>query len=129
VPGKAIPVRDFHDLHVWQRAIELAVVVHGVCSRFPSTDGELLATQTRRAVISVAANIAEGNGRSSRADYLRYHSIAHGSLMEVETLLILVERLGYATERDLTSSRGFTLEIRKMLRVLIRNLKDGRRTR
>jgi four helix bundle protein len=85
------PVRDFRDLKVWQKAIDLAELCDLVCDALPPARG-YLAVQIRKAANSVHANIAEGNGRRSRVEYLRFLAIANGSLREVESHLHFVAR-------------------------------------
>src|SRR5258705_12883410 len=80
------PIRDYRDLIVWQKAMELAVTCERVCVELPARASSV-ATQIRRCSVSIPANIAEGNGRFSRGDYLRHLSIANGGVKEIETHL------------------------------------------
>jgi four helix bundle protein len=93
-------VSDYRELKVWQEALALAELVYGVTQRFPADERFGLISQVRRAVVSVPSCIAEGNARSSTRDYLRFLSMACGSLAEVETQLVLSARLGYLPESD-----------------------------
>jgi four helix bundle protein len=86
---------DSHvDLRVWKESMELAVDVYRATATMPSEETYGLTRQIRRAVTSVPANIAEGAGRTSNRDFARFLAIARGSLSELETLLLLCERLG-----------------------------------
>ena len=87
--------RDYRDLEVWQRAMELCESVYALLRRFPAEEKYALCDQLRRAVVSIPSNIAEGNGRGSKTEYARFLAIARGSLFEVRTQLELSERLGY----------------------------------
>jgi four helix bundle protein len=87
--------RDYRDLEVWQRAMELCESVYALLRRFPAEEKYALCDQLRRAVVSIPSNIAEGNGRASKTEYARFLAIARGSLFEVRTQLELSERLGY----------------------------------
>jgi four helix bundle protein len=91
-------VRSHEDLTVWQKSMDLAVEVYRLVASLPKTELYGLSSQTTRAATSVAANIAEGHGRSSTRDFLRFLGIARGSLMEVQTLLSLAVRLSYLSE-------------------------------
>lgn len=79
-------IRDYRDLLVWQKAMELALLCDDICERLDKRLG-YLAIQIRKAANAVHANIAEGNGRFSRPDYLRHLSIGNGSLRELESHL------------------------------------------
>jgi four helix bundle protein len=82
-------IRSHHDLKVWQLGMDIAEKVYSLTRQFPREELYGLTSQLRRAASSIPANIAEGNGRSSTKDYLRFLSIAVGSLCEVETFLLL----------------------------------------
>jgi four helix bundle protein len=88
-------VTDYRELKVWQEALALAELVYSATQRFPADERFGLTSKVRRAVVSVPSCIAEGNARSSTRDYLRFLSMASGSLAEVETQLVLSARLGY----------------------------------
>ena len=116
-------LRSYRDLLVWQKAVELALLVYRLSEGFPRREIYGLTSQVRRAAVSVPSNIAEGYGRSSRKEYVQFLSIAQGSLKEMETQTIIAQRLGYATlpqaERVLSDSEV----VGKMLGSLIRSLK------
>ena len=86
--------KSHRDLLVWQRAMELVVQVYRVADHFPRSEVYRLTSQLTRAVVSVPANIAEGNTRGAR-EYAHFLAIARGSLMETETYLLLARRLDY----------------------------------
>ena len=115
------PIRDYRDLIVWQKAMDLAVTVERVCVQLP-TAAYHLAAQMRRAAASIPANIAEGNGRFSRPEYLRHLSIANGSVRELETQLELSAR-NYGRTSNIIAALGLTLEVSKLLGGLVRALK------
>ena len=89
------PLTTYRDLDSWQRSMDLAVLVLRATPGLPADERFGIGSQLRKAVVSIPTNIAEGYGRGSRPDYLRFLHIARGSLNEVTTLLLLVERLGY----------------------------------
>jgi four helix bundle protein len=78
-------IRSHRDLEVWQRAMRLVEQVYQTTRTFPREEMFLLTAQMRRAALSVACNIAEGHGRTGRSEYAHHLSIAHGSLIELET--------------------------------------------
>jgi len=82
-----------------------------------------LASQIQRAAISIPANIAEGHGREHLGDYLHHLSVANGSLMELETHLLITNRLGYLPESELTPVFKMTGEVGRMLASLTKSLK------
>jgi four helix bundle protein len=92
--GVSMSIRNDQDLMAWQQAMDLAASVYRVTSEFPREEVYGLRAQIRRAVVSIPSNIAEGQGRQTDNEFLRYLSIAHGSLREVETQTILAQRLG-----------------------------------
>ena len=89
-------VRDHRDLRVWQTAVDLGVKCYELSRRFPREERYGLTAQLRGAAVSIAANIAEGNGRLTRGEYLNQLSDARGSLREVDTHLEFALRLDYA---------------------------------
>jgi len=92
------PVRSYQDLAAWQNARELNYEIYQVTKEFPQDERFGLISQIRRAAVSIPSNIAEGYGRGSRADYIRFLRIARGSLFEVETQLILSSDLGFVND-------------------------------
>jgi four helix bundle protein len=88
-------ISHFRELRVWQRGMELVVDVYRASANFPRTEIYGLASQLRRAAVSVPSNIAEGHTRESTKEYLNHISIAQASLAEVETQLEIAVRLEY----------------------------------
>ena len=88
-------IKTFKDLLVWQEAMNLVEMVYLQTKNFPKEEMYGLTSQIRRAAVSISANIAEGNGRKSRKEYLHFLSIANGSLTELETHILIAERLNY----------------------------------
>jgi len=120
-------IRSYRQLEVWQRAIELAEEVY-LTAQLPESERYGLRTQLQRASVSIAANIAEGYGRSHRGDYLRHLSIARGSLMEVETHLTLAVRLKLVSRQVVMSSWKLSQQVGQMLTKLIASLQPDTRT-
>ena len=90
-----MPTLTLHRLVAWQRAIDLTAAVHHVTASFTRGQRNGLVDQLQRAALSVSCNIGEGYGRGTAADFGHFLSIANGSLLEVETLLAVVRRLGF----------------------------------
>lgn len=121
-------IGSHRDLVVWQKAMDLVVAVYDLTGEFPATEQFRLTAQATRAVVSVPANIAEGHARSTARDYANFLSIAKGSLMETETLLMVAIRLKYLSESQCRSTLALITEISKMLTAL-RNRLGERPTR
>ena len=88
-------IKGYRDLVVWQRAMDLVTATYRLTAAFPRDEGYGLAQQLKRAAVSVPSNVAEGHGRDHLGDYLHHLSVANGSLMELETQLMIAGRLGY----------------------------------
>lgn len=116
-------LKSYRDLLVWQKAIELVVLVYRLSAEFPRDEIYGLTAQIRRASVSVPSNIAEGYGRGTRKEYIQFLSIAQGSLKELETQTILAERLSYATSAQVERVLSDSERVGKMLGSLIRSLK------
>ena len=95
---------DFRDLRVWNEAMVLAESIYKMTGRFPADERFCLVSQMRRASVSVPSCIAEGNGRGSTKDYLRFLSMAKGSLAELQTQILLASRLGLAEPEESTKA-------------------------
>lgn len=117
-------VRSYRDLLVWQRAMDLAVDTYAVSRNYPRDELFGLTSQTRRAASSIAANIAEGYGRSTKPAYLNFLRIAQGSLKELETHLILAERIGVTSAGSTDALLGAADELGRMLNGLISKLQN-----
>jgi four helix bundle protein len=115
-------IRNYRDLAVWQKAMDLVVDCYHIAERFPKAEVYGLTSQLQRAAVSVPANIAEGHGRSHTKEYLHHLSIAYGSLMETETHLQIAARLHYIDECLLSPLLEKSAEIGRMLNGLIQSL-------
>nr|WP_313206284.1 four helix bundle protein [Rhizobium lusitanum] len=119
-------INSYQDLTVWQRAMDLAVECYALTKEFPKEEIYGLVSQIRRASVSIAANIAEGYGREATRAYVHHLKIAQGSLKELETHLIISTRVGVVTLDQVGSAISMSDEIGRMLRSLIRRLRDER---
>ncbi|MBU1524956.1 MAG: four helix bundle protein [Alphaproteobacteria bacterium] len=112
-------VRSYRDLKVWQQAMDIAVGTYELTKAYPREELFGLTSQSRRAASSIAANIAEGYGRASKASYLSFLRIARGSLKELETHLILADRVGLSASGKIELLLQQTDELGRMLHGLI----------
>ena len=113
-------VNSYRDLVAWQKGMQLAKAIYRATSRMPAAERFGLTLQIRRAAVSVPSNIAEGFGRQSRPDLLKFLRIARGSLNEVATQIELAMELGMLrSDSTLTS---LLKEVDRVLQGLIRSL-------
>ena len=117
-------IQSYRDLLVWRKAMDLVVYCYRFVGDLPKNETYGLISQIQRAAISIPANIAEGHGRDHMGDYLRHLSIANGSLMELETHLLLIGRLGYHSENDAEALIAKCSEVGKMLAGLSKSLRN-----
>ena len=101
----------------------LVVEVYRITTSWPSEEKFGLTSQVRSAVVSIASNIAEGQGRGSQAQFRNFLSIAHGSLREVEAYLMISERLGYLTSQQTAQAFALSQEVGRLIQGLLRHLK------
>lgn len=113
--------KDFRDLVVWQKAMELTRVVYRTTAQMPKSEMFGLMAQMRRAAVSIPSNIAEGNARQSIRDYLHYLAIARGSMAELETQTILAGDLNLI--RDPKSVLPLLNETKRILQGLMLSLR------
>lgn len=109
------------DLKVWNLSIDFVLKVYKITESVPSTEKYGLTSQIRRSVVSVPSNIAEGAGRSSTKEFMRFLDIANGSLSELETQLIIIHKLNFADTQELVDNE--LTVIRKMLYRLKQSLR------
>ena len=115
-------VRNYRDLVAWQRAMEFVEAVYELSRQFPSDERFALTNQLRRAAVSVPSNIAEGEGRFSKADFNRFLSMALGSLREAETQVEIAIRLKYCDPIAARRSQELADETGKLIRGISKSL-------
>jgi four helix bundle protein len=118
----AAEVVSYRDLRVWQDAMALAEASFLLTRSFPNEELFGMSAQIRRAAASIPANIAEGNGREQTRTYIQFLRIAQGSLKELETHLLLSERLQLAGSARISEILSDCNGVGRMLRALIRSL-------
>jgi four helix bundle protein len=131
VKGKRAPtvsgeIRSYRDLKVWQEAMALAEACYDLTRAFPKEEMYGMTSQIRRAAVSIVANIAEGQGRETTSVFVQFIRMAQGSLKELETHLILSQRVRLAPASDIEPLLARSDELGRMLRSLIRSLQRRR---
>ena len=119
-------IRDYKELEVWKKSVALTIELYKLTGGFPVAERFGLTSQIRRASISVPANIAEGWGRGSRGEYIQFLTVARGSLMELETHLIIAGNLNFLDSEKSDRAMSMVNEIEKMLNRLIAVLRNGK---
>jgi len=115
-------IRDFKDLIVWQKGIVIVEKCYYLTKQFPKDELYGMTSQIRRSAVSIPANIAEGNGRRTTGDYIRFLNIAQGSVNELETHLIISCRVNICEKREIEPIIELLREESKMLISLIQKL-------
>jgi four helix bundle protein len=116
-------VKNYRDLIVWQRGIKLAKEVYQLTSKFPQQEIFGITNQLRRASVSIPSNIAEGQGRQYRKEFIQFLYMAVGSVSELDTQFVIAEEVGYLSQSEILPVLQEIGEIRKMLFGLIYSLK------
>lgn len=119
---KTLPARNHRELIVWQKAIELVIAVTRIARSLPAIEKYELARQMRTASVSIAANIAEGRGRTTLREYARFLAIARGSARELDTCFELARRLDYLRSENTVAAAALLDEVSRMLTAMLRKL-------
>lgn len=118
-------IQNYKDLIVWQKSMEVALETYKLTEKFPKSEIFGSVNQMRRSAFSISSNIAEGWARKSSGNYLQFLSIASGSAAELETQLILTQRLGYGSNISFEKILNLLLEVQKMLNSFRNKIKTG----
>ncbi|MBQ1711526.1 MAG: four helix bundle protein [Treponema sp.] len=108
-------VESHKNLTVWQKSMDLVVLVYKLMEQLPKEERYSLCDQIRRSAVSIPSNIAEGKSRNSIKEYKQFVGIAKGSAAELETQLLICERIGYLDKEELSEVMGLLDEVSKML--------------
>lgn len=103
---------------IWQKGIALAKMTYNLTARFPDSERFGLVSQMRRAAVSVPSNIAEGQARRGKREFVQFLSHAEGSLAELDTQLLLAIELGHCSDSDGAPMLSLITELQKMMTVL-----------
>jgi four helix bundle protein len=112
-------IQSYRDLKVWQKGMGLAAICYLETKALPTDERFGLVSQIRRAAVSVPANIAEGYGRENRGEFIQFLPIAQGSLKELETHLLLAQRVHPKSSNGTATLLSQADELGRMLRALI----------
>lgn len=116
-------IKTYRDLIVWQKAMSFVTNIYKLTNEFPKEEIYALTSQIRRSAVSIPSNIAEGFGRNSKKEYVRFLQIAMASLFELQTQLQIAANLEYFTKELFEEFFELSREIERMLSSLIRKLK------
>lgn len=116
-------IKTHKDLIVWQKSMELVLLVYQLTSVFPKQETFALKSQMQRAAVSIPSNIAEGRSRGSRKDFVQFLRIAHGSGSELQTQLEIAEKLSFGRKTDYNKAQDLLNEVLRMLAGMIAKLK------
>jgi four helix bundle protein len=121
------PVLSYQDLVAWQKTMELVAEIYRVSIKFPKAEVFGLTSQLRRAAVSIPSNIAEGQAKSSRGEFLVYLGHARGSLAELETQVMIARNLNYVSETEAVGLLEPAAEVGRILNGLLAALKAGKK--
>ena len=113
-------VTDYSQLETWQCAMDLTEAVYSATRGYPKDELYGLVSQTRRSAVSVPSNIAEGQGRGSSREFVRFLAVARGSLAELQTQLLLAERFKYLAPEQASKLMEQSWTVGRLLNGLIR---------
>ena len=121
-------LKNYKELMVWQKFYQLCLDIYSVTRKFPKEEIYGLSAQMRRAAVSLPSNIAEGYGRRTTADSVRYPYIAYGSICELETQVLLAKDLDYIHGSELNGLQQALGDVERALKGLIKSLERKRST-
>ena len=117
-------MKTYRDLLVWQKSMVLVTEIYRLSKSFPKDEIYGLTSQMRRCSVSIPSNIAEGYGRNSTIDYIRFLRLATGSLYELQTQIEISLNLRYLKKTDFDQLYESSREIERMLSSLTKKLND-----
>jgi len=115
-------ISSYRDLVVWQKSVELVTAVYAATSTFPRQEVFGLTSQLRRCAVSVPSNIAEGQGRATKGEFIQFLSHSRGSLFELETQVCIAGKLGYLSPDQTRGLESQTQEVARILNGLLSSL-------
>lgn len=119
-------INSYRDLLVWQKALELAKHLYRITRNFPEDERFGLVSQIRRTAVSIVSNIAEGQARRTRKEFVQFLYVSRGSLAELDTQVILAAELNYITEKEYVDLSSTIDALQRMLFRLIESLGGGK---
>ena len=118
-------IKSYKDLLIWQKGIQLVKEIYLICKDLPKNEVFGLQSQMKRAAISIPSNIAEGYGRNYTQNYIQFIKIARGSLLELETQVIISKELGLINENQSRKILNLIIEENKMLNAFIKSISNS----
>lgn len=118
-------MKSYKDLIVWQKSMDLVEEIYKISSFLPNEEKFGLSLQIKRAAVSIPSNIAEGFERNTTKDYIKFLSIAKASRAEVETQLLICQRLDFVNEEITEKAFDLCDEIKRMLTSMLKNMNNG----
>lgn len=118
-------IQSYKDLIVWQKSMLLVTSVFELTEKFPRSELYGIVSQMRRAVVSIPSNIAEAWGRRSIKEYRQFYAISYGSVLELETQLLISQKLKFGQDSMYHGIYSLLIEVSKMLHVMAFDLKTG----
>ena len=119
-----VAAQSFRDLVVWQRSIQLATATYTLTRGFPREELYGLTGQIRRSAVSVASNIAEGQGRLTTGEFRQFLGISRGSNFELQTQLEIAKALGIGDFKLISEAEALSHEVGKMIYAMLESLKN-----
>lgn len=117
-------IRDFTGLISWQKAMALVEEIYRLSKQFPKEETYGLRTQIRRAAVSIPSNIAEGQGRDTVREFVRFLSIARGSIQELQTQLVLAQRLEFVEPTQTLKATELSHEVCRLVSALSKSIRN-----
>lgn len=116
---------SYRELRAWKKDLDLVIEVYRLCKLLPKEETYGLSDQMRRAAVSTASNIAEGQARESKNDFIRFLHIAQGSRAELETQLEICAQLNYISREEMSLAENYSTETGRMVSKLIKALHNS----
>jgi four helix bundle protein len=124
VKGSSEMLKNYKELNVWQKSYKLCLHIYKITKCFPKDEMYGLTSQIRRSAVSIPSNIAEGYGRKTTLEYVRFFYIAYGSVCELETQTMISGDLGYVEKERLQELREEIGDVERMLKAMIKSLEN-----
>jgi len=119
-----LEIHSYKELIVWQKSVDLVVLIYELSEHFPKSELYGLSSQMRRAAVSIPSNIAEGRRRGGRKEFAQFLLIAYGSGAELETQLEIIKRLSFGKNLDFQKLESLLAEIMKMLNSMVHSMRQ-----
>ena len=115
-------IKTYKDLLIWQKGMEIVKAIYMLCKEIPNEELYGLQSQVKRSAISIPSNIAEGWGRNYTKSYIQFLKYSRGSLLELETQVIIARELGFISAESYNKTQGLITEESKMINAFIKSI-------